>query len=106
MANDNINLDNNSFTIYYQNICGLKGKIDELISSMSPNFPHILCLSEHHLKHTELDQINIEGFISAPHIADKLGRGEGSTYLLKKVLSAPRLMLTDTVKIKISKFVC
>jgi hypothetical protein len=29
---------------------------------MSPNFPHILCLSEHHLKHTELVQINIEGF--------------------------------------------
>jgi len=29
---------------------------------MSPNFPHILCFSEHHLKCTELDQINIEGF--------------------------------------------
>jgi exonuclease III len=31
-------------------------------SVLSPNFPHILCLSEHHLKHTELDQRNIEGF--------------------------------------------
>jgi hypothetical protein len=29
---------------------------------MSPNLPHILCSSEHHLKHTELDEINIEGF--------------------------------------------
>jgi len=62
MVNDNVNLDSNLFTVYHQNICGLKGKTDELISSMSPNFPHILCLSEHHLKHTELDQINIEGF--------------------------------------------
>ena len=53
MVNDDINLDNNSFAVYHQNICGLKGKIDELISSMSPNFPHILCLSEHPLKHTE-----------------------------------------------------
>ena len=44
------------------NICGLKGKTDELISSMSPRLPHILCFSEHHLKHTELEQINIEGF--------------------------------------------
>jgi hypothetical protein len=61
MVND-VNLDSNSFTMYHQNICGLKGKIDELISSMYPHFPHILCLSEHHLKHTELDHINIEGF--------------------------------------------
>jgi hypothetical protein len=28
MVNDHINIDNNSFTIYHQNICGLKGKID------------------------------------------------------------------------------
>jgi hypothetical protein len=62
MVNDDINLDNSSFTIYHQNICGLKGKIDQLISSMSPNFPHTLCLSEHHHKHSELDQIIIEGF--------------------------------------------
>jgi hypothetical protein len=62
MVNDNVNLDSNLFTVYHQNICGLKGKIDELISSMFPNFPHILCLSEHHLKHTELDQINTESF--------------------------------------------
>ena len=62
MVNDNFNLDSNSLTIYHQNICGLKGKTDELISSMSPNLPHIVCFSEHHLKHTELDQINTEGF--------------------------------------------
>ena len=62
MVNNNVNLDSNSFTIYHQNICGLKGNTDELISSMSPNFPHILYLSEHHLKHSELDQINTEGF--------------------------------------------
>ena len=40
MVNDNYNLDSNSFTLYHQNICGLKGKVGELISSMSPNFPH------------------------------------------------------------------
>ena len=62
MVNDKYNLDSNSFAIYHQNICGLKGKTDELISSMCPNLPHILCLSEHHLKYTELNQINIEGF--------------------------------------------
>jgi len=62
MVNDNFNVDSNSLILYHQNICGLKGKTVELISSMSPNLPHILCFSEHHLKHTELDQINIVGF--------------------------------------------
>ena len=47
MVNNNFNLDSNSLTMYHQNVCGLKGKTDELISSMSPNLPHILCFSEH-----------------------------------------------------------
>ena len=56
------NIDSNSFKTYHQNICGLKSKIDEIISSLLPTPPHILCFSEHHLKYTELDQINVEGF--------------------------------------------
>jgi hypothetical protein len=44
------------------NICGLTGKADELLSSMSPNPPHILCFSEHHLNKFELDQINVDGY--------------------------------------------
>jgi len=72
MVNDDLNLDIDSFTIYHQNICGLKGKIDELVSTMCPNFPHILCFSEHHLKHKELNEINIEGFKLCTAYADKL----------------------------------
>jgi hypothetical protein len=62
MVNDNEMLASNAITIFHQNICGLKGKTDELLSSMSPNFPHILCFSEHHLKKFELDQINVDGY--------------------------------------------
>ena len=52
----------NSITIFHQNICGLKGTKDELVSSMSPDFPHISCFSEHHPKKPELDQINVDGY--------------------------------------------
>jgi len=62
MVNDIFNLYSNSLAIYHQNIFDLKGKTDELISSMSPNLHRILRFIEHHLKHTELKQINIEGF--------------------------------------------
>jgi exonuclease III len=62
MVNDNFNVDSNSLTIYHQNIGGLKGKTDELISSVSPNLPKILCFSEHYLKHIDFDKVNIEAF--------------------------------------------
>ena len=62
MVNDKYNLNSNLFAIYHQNICSLKGKMDELISPISPKPPYTLCLTEHHLKHTELGQINSEGF--------------------------------------------
>jgi hypothetical protein len=40
-------------TVYHQNVTGLKGKANEL-SHLDPTFPHILCLSEHHINHLEL----------------------------------------------------
>jgi len=42
MVNDNQMFGSNSVTKFNQNICGLKGKTDELVSSMSPDSPHIL----------------------------------------------------------------
>ena len=45
-----------SLTIYYQNVRRLRGKANELLSQLYPNFPHILCLSEHHMNHLELQQ--------------------------------------------------
>ena len=84
MVNNNFNLDSNSLTIYHQNISGLKGKTDELISSMSPNLPHILCFSEHHLKHTELGQINIEGFeLCTAHCRQAVKRGAVCIFIEK-----------------------
>jgi hypothetical protein len=43
--------------VYHKNICELWKKTDELINSMFPKFPHILCFSEDHLKQLELDQM-------------------------------------------------
>jgi len=32
-------------TVYHQNIRGLRGKPNELISQLYPPFPHVLCIS-------------------------------------------------------------
>jgi hypothetical protein len=76
MVNDNHILSSNSVTIFHQNICGLKGKTDELISSMSPNSPPILCFSERHLNKFELDHINVDGYtLGAEYCRQVVTRG-------------------------------
>jgi len=42
VKNDDIN---NRFTIYHQNIRGLKGKTDEFLLSLSAETPHLICFS-------------------------------------------------------------
>ena len=39
----NIQDTETSFMVFHQNIRGLLNKPEELISSLSPDFPHVLC---------------------------------------------------------------
>ena len=50
----------NPFKIFHQNITGLKSKVDELLNSLLPEYPHIICLTEHHLKDYEIDNLSVE----------------------------------------------
>ena len=52
----------NLFKIFHQNIIALKSKVDELSNSLLPEYPHILCLTEHHLKDYEIDNLPVEHF--------------------------------------------
>jgi len=44
-------------TVYHQNVRSLRRKANKLLSQLYPTFPHILCLSEHHMNHLELQQM-------------------------------------------------
>jgi hypothetical protein len=48
--------------IYHQNIQGLRGKIDEIVNFLQADFPHILCLSEHHLNQLELETVRLGNY--------------------------------------------
>jgi len=50
----------NLFKIFHQSIRGLKSKVDELSNSLSPDYPHIMCLTEHHLTDWEIDNLPID----------------------------------------------
>ena len=43
------------FAIYHQNIKGLKGKTNEIMLCLISCAPNIICLTEHHLLHNEID---------------------------------------------------
>ena len=45
---------NQVLRIYHQNICGLGSKMNDLLISLYPNLPHILCLTEHHLRQFQI----------------------------------------------------
>ena len=49
-------------TVYHQNIRGLKGKVNELLSQLYPTFPQVLCFSEHHMNQTELQHTFLDGY--------------------------------------------
>lgn len=51
--------------IYHQNIRGIINKADELLLSFTSELPHIICLSEHHLKEYEISSILLEQYVLA-----------------------------------------
>jgi len=52
--------NSSKFLIYHQNIRGISKKIDEFLISLWYNRPQIVCLTEHHLKAEEINNINLD----------------------------------------------
>ena len=72
----------NHFTVYHQNIRGLKNKINELLISLSEEMPHVLCLTEHHLKDYELLNMHIPKFkLGAEYCRKNLKQGGVCIYV-------------------------
>jgi hypothetical protein len=54
---------NKSFTVFHQNIRSLRNKNNELIESMLPKLPHVICLTEHHSVEQEIETLSIDHYI-------------------------------------------
>jgi len=46
----------------HQNIRGLKGKTNEIMLSLLTDAPHLICLTEHHLKNYEINATHISNY--------------------------------------------
>jgi hypothetical protein len=72
-----------SFRVFHQNIRGLKSKIDELGLYLLDVTPHIIYLTEHHLKDHEIDIMSISQYkLGAKYCRLNLKYGGVSIYIL------------------------
>jgi hypothetical protein len=54
-----VKFNNNLFKVFHQHIRGLKNKIPQLIDSVYSILPHILCITEHHMKEFEINMVSL-----------------------------------------------
>jgi hypothetical protein len=77
---------NYSLIIYHQNIQGLKIKISKFMLSLFEEIPHLICLSEHHLKYNEVDITHIPTHkLGAKYCRTSLKCGGVCVYIHKNI---------------------
>jgi hypothetical protein len=76
----------NTIILYHQNIRSITNKIDELSIHMQKNCigPHFICLTEHHLKETEITNFSLEGYKLASEFCTKKISGRRSMHSYKQ----------------------
>jgi hypothetical protein len=55
------------FKIFHQNIRRLGKKAGELLTHLHPDFPHVMCLTEHQLKYLQLEKFYTENYNFRAH---------------------------------------
>jgi hypothetical protein len=54
---------NQVLKMYHQNICDLAPETNDLLISLYPHLPHILCLIEHNLRQFQIHHITMDDYI-------------------------------------------
>jgi exonuclease III len=81
VTNKNVDI-NNPFMIFHQNVRGLKVKTNELMLQLLTEAPHLICLTEHHLKNYELDVTPISKYkLGANYCRKNLKNGGVCIYI-------------------------
>ena len=77
-------------------IRGLKSKVGELSNSLQPDYPHILCLTEHHLKNFEIDNLPIDRYkLGSKFCRHEFKNGGGVCILVQKDLDFSPISLDN-----------
>jgi hypothetical protein len=107
---DNMHKRNKNYTdnstvyikIFHQNIRGLGTKSSEVIGHLHPDYPHALCLTEHHLKYFQIKNILMENHnLGASYCTEQYEKGGVAIYIHKSIQCSN----TDIVKYSKDKYI-
>jgi hypothetical protein len=75
----------NNLKVFHQNIRGLKYKTDELISALCPDFPHVLCITDH-MNSLDRNIICIDHYnIGAVYCKNSISKGGMCIFVSKNI---------------------
>ena len=72
--------------IFHQNIRGLYNKTDELLNFWTTKYPHILCLTEHHLRDQEINSTCIKFYNLGAKYCRKGHKYDGVSIFVREAL--------------------
>ena len=84
--------------VFHQNIRGLLNKPEESISSLSPDFLQVLCLTEHHLKHFEIDFIYMDQYKLGAKFCREFHKSGGASTFVHDTLQCTNINLDEFYK--------
>ena len=83
-----IDSDNNQMLrIYHRNICGVGSEVSDLLISLYPNFPHMLCVTEHHLRQYQIQRLTMDNFVLGAEFSRQSFHKVGVLYVYTKTFS-------------------
>ena len=95
---DNHKDNEGKFTLLHQNIRGIANKTDELLISLSPNPPQIICLTEHHLRKEQINNICLDHYTLGTAFCRKIHKHGGVCIMCIRTYSIISSILTNTLR--------
>jgi hypothetical protein len=86
------------FKIFHQNIIVLGKKAGELLSHLHPDFPQVLCLTEHHLKYLHLEKVHIKNNNLGAHYCRQLREKGGVAIFVHNSLGFSNIDIVEYCK--------
>ena len=73
-----------NFIMFHQNIRGLTHKIDEFLISLSCINPQVLCVTEHHLRPDEINNIHLGQYTLGTYFCRRIYKHGGASIFVSK----------------------
>ena len=86
--------------IRHQNIRGLANKTDEFLISLSPNIPHVLCLTEHHLRIEEINNVYLDQYTLGAYFCRQTYKQGGVSIYVSEEIQYNTINLDQYIKEK------